>query len=53
MAERYIPLSTEPPAPKGADFGSDDKLFKLDRAALNECTSLMTDDEKAEIAKLK
>lgn len=39
--------------PKGADFGSDDKLFKLDRAALDQCTSLMTDDEKAEIAKLK
>lgn len=40
-------------APKGADFGSDDKLFKLDRAALDQCTSVMNDDEKAAIAKLK
>ena len=39
--------------PKGADFGSDDKLFRLDRAPLAECEPLMSDDEKADVAKLK
>ena len=33
--------------PKGAEFGSDDKLFRLDRADLAACRALMDDDTRA------
>lgn len=35
--------------PKGAEFGSDDKLFKLDRVDLAQCRPLMSEDAKAAI----
>jgi hypothetical protein len=35
--------------PKGAEFGKDDKLFRLDRADLKACSALMSDDAKAAI----
>ena len=35
--------------PKGAEFGKDDKLFRLDRTDLSVCKSLMTDDQIAAI----
>jgi opacity protein-like surface antigen len=31
--------------PKGARFGSDDKLFRLDRTALSDCAPVIYDDE--------
>jgi len=35
--------------PKGAAFGADDKLFKLDRVDVEQCRPLMDDDAKAAI----
>jgi hypothetical protein len=35
--------------PKGAAFGSDDKLFKLDRVDVKQCDALMTDEAKQAI----
>jgi hypothetical protein len=32
--------------PKGAEFGKDDKLFRLDRADVKACQSLMSDDAR-------
>lgn len=32
--------------PEGARFGTDDKVFRLDRAALKDCLDLVYDDEK-------
>ena len=38
--------------PKGARFGADDKLFRLDRTALKDCTAVIYDDEvKAKVLK--
>lgn len=38
--------------PKGARFGSDDKLFRLDRTALKDCAPVIYDDEvKAKVLK--
>ena len=31
--------------PRGARFGSDDKLFRLDRTALNDCAPVIFDEE--------
>lgn len=31
--------------PKGARFGADDKLFRLDRTALSDCASVIYDEE--------
>ena len=31
--------------PKGARFGADDKLFRLDRTALKDCAAVIYDDE--------
>ena len=35
--------------PKGAEFGKDDKLFRLDRTDLSACRPLMDDDTRAAI----
>ncbi|MDR3475442.1 MAG: hypothetical protein P4M09_27655 [Devosia sp.] len=35
--------------PKGAEFGKDDKLFRLDRVPVEQCRSLMTDEAKTAI----
>ncbi len=44
----------EPAANPAAEFGSDDKLFKLDRTDLSECAVLVYDETmQAEIAALK
>ncbi|WP_275789978.1 hypothetical protein [Pararhizobium gei] len=36
--------------PKGAKFGADDKLFRLDRAAMSACLALADDETKAALA---
>lgn len=36
----------DPPLPKGAAFGSDDTAFQLDRVDVEQCRSLMTDEDK-------
>ena len=43
----FDPADTDEDAelPKGARFGADDKLFRLDRASLRDCVSVMYDDE--------
>jgi len=52
-ARLWDPETDETP-PANARFGVDDKLFRLDRAALADCLPIISDDEtKAEIAKLK
>ena len=52
-ARLWDPETDETP-PENARFGVDDKLFRLDRAPLADCLSIISDDEtKAEIAKLK
>ena len=44
----YDPASNDEP-PDGAAFGSDDKLFKLDRVDLKQCDPLMSDDDRTAI----
>jgi len=39
----------EAPLPKAAVFGSDDKEFQLDRVDIEQCRSLMTDDDKHDL----
>jgi hypothetical protein len=52
-ARTWEPESGEEPPPD-AKFGPDDKLFRLDRTALQDCLSLIADDDiKAEIAATK
>ncbi|MDB5550087.1 MAG: hypothetical protein JWL86_71 [Rhizobium sp.] len=42
----FDPASTEEgDLPKGARFGSDDKLFRLDRTELKDCLPVIYDDE--------
>jgi hypothetical protein len=42
----FDPAATEEgDLPKGARFGSDDKLFRLDRAELKDCAAIIYDDE--------
>ena len=38
-------VTEEGDLPKGARFGSDDKLFRLDRAELKDCLPVIYDDE--------
>jgi hypothetical protein len=40
-------------APKGARFGADDKLFRLDIAPTTDCLPLANDEDKAAISKAK
>ena len=44
--------TTDPgePAPKGTQFWSDDKIFRLDRTRLPDCLPLVSDDDKAAVA---
>ena len=52
-ARLWDPETDETP-PENARFGVDDKLFRLDRAPLADCLSIISDDEtKAEMEKLK
>lgn len=44
----YDPTEDADP-PKGAAFGSDDKLFRLDRVDVKQCQSIMSDDAKKAI----
>lgn len=52
-ARTYNPSSDAEDPPEAA-FGEDDKLFRLDRADLNQCLSLVYDDDlKAKIAAVR
>jgi hypothetical protein len=52
-ARAWDPSSSEEP-PAGAKFGTDDKLFRLDRANLHDCLpEALDDDTKAAIAGAK
>jgi hypothetical protein len=52
-ARTWDPESDEEP-PANARFGTDDKLFRLDRAGLKDCLGVITDEAiKAEIEAMK
>ncbi|MDB5560826.1 MAG: hypothetical protein JWN11_244 [Hyphomicrobiales bacterium] len=51
-ARTWDPDSEDEP-PAQAHFGADDTVFRLDRADLQQCQSLMSDDVKAELASKK
>ena len=42
----YDPTDEDADTPKGAAFGSDDKLFRLGRVDVNQCQSIMSDDAR-------
>jgi len=42
----YDPTNEDADTPKAASFGSDDKLFRLDRVDVTQCQSIMSDDAK-------
>ncbi|HEV7719012.1 MAG TPA: hypothetical protein VGO70_08560 [Arsenicitalea sp.] len=51
-ARTWDPDSEDEP-PAQAHFGSDDTIFRLDRADLKQCQSLMSVETKADLAKKK
>jgi hypothetical protein len=44
-ARTWDPSSSEEPPPNKATFGTDDKLFRLDRASLKDCMPEALDDD--------
>ena len=45
--------SPDAPPDKSQDFGSDDKVFRLDRVPMAQCNPLASDEDKAAMAQFK